>query len=487
MDMPADRNGRAWFPVAAVALLLALAFLGTRPLWDPDEGRYTNVALEMLRSRDWIDLARNQETGHWTKPPLTYQAIAVSLALLGRNAWAARLPSALAYLLTVWLVARCARRLVPGAEKEAALIFATMLLPFAASQFVSTDALLAALEALGVYGYVELRFGTGASPWSSTLSMAVGFGAAFLTKGPPALLPLLAIVAVEGVAPSHRVRLLPALSGVALGAAVAAPWFLVVGHRHPGLLGYLFAQEVVDRTTGTHVAHNGAWFDWIAIYVPTLLLGTLPWGGALWRAVRGVPSALRRKEAEVLFLVLWMGLPLLVFCIARSRLPLYLLPLCVPLTLLVARQRRAEGRGMPKPAFLALWVVFLLGIKLAGAAWATPLDARAFAEAIRQRVPGAVSEVVFVEDPPHYGLHFYLGSEIEEVSYGHLNDHPFDPEYDADLGDELAERETGRVFVTKEVQWDEVIRRLDRLGYRPVALGRPFEAHVIFQLAPRPV
>jgi len=294
-------------------------------------------------------------------------------------------------------------------------------------------------------------------------------------------------VAVEGVAPSHRVRLLPALSGVTLGAAVAAPWFLVVGHRHPGLLGYLFAQEVVDRTTGTHVAHNGTWFDWIAIYVPTLLLGTLPWGGALWRAVRGVPSALRRKEAEALFLVLWVGLPLLVFCVARSRLPLYLLPLCVPLTLLVARQRRAEGRALPKPALLALWVVFLLGIKLAGAAWATPLDARAFAEAIRQRVPGAVSEVVFVEDPPHYGLHLYLGSEIEEVSYGHLNDHPFDPEYDGDLGEELAQEEGVRVFVTKQSQWEDVTRWLDGLGYRPVPLGAPFQAHVIFGVAPRPV
>ena len=147
-----------------------------------------------------------------------------------------------------------------------------------------------------------------------------------------------------------------------------------------------------------------------------------------------------------------------------------------------------EGRGLPRPALLALWVAALLAVKLAAAAWTTPLDAQAFADAIRQRAPGvAVTEVVFVEDPPHYGLHLYLGSEIEEVSYAHLNDHPFDPDYDEDLGDELAEKETGRVWVTKQGQWDEVIRLLDRLGYRPVALGRPFKAHVIFQVAPRPV
>lgn len=60
----------AW-PVAAIALLLAFVFLGARPIWDPDEGRYTNVALQMLDSGDWVDLARHHETGHWTKPLLT--------------------------------------------------------------------------------------------------------------------------------------------------------------------------------------------------------------------------------------------------------------------------------------------------------------------------------------------------------------------------------------------------------------------------------
>ena len=176
---------RGWLPVAAVAGVLALAFLGARPVWDPDEGRYTNVALEILHSGDWIDLARNDETGHWTKPPLTYQAIAVSLAGLGRSAWAARLPSALAYLLTAWLVARCARRLAPGAEKEAALVYATMLLPFAGSQFVSTDALLTALETLGVCGFIELRFGNGTRVPLWITCLAAGFGLAFMTKGPP--------------------------------------------------------------------------------------------------------------------------------------------------------------------------------------------------------------------------------------------------------------------------------------------------------------
>jgi len=41
----------AWL-VAALLLMLAFAWQGTRALWDPDEGRYTAVALQMLDSGD---------------------------------------------------------------------------------------------------------------------------------------------------------------------------------------------------------------------------------------------------------------------------------------------------------------------------------------------------------------------------------------------------------------------------------------------------
>ena len=84
--------------LVSIACLLAFAFLGTRGVWDPDEGRYTNVALVMLDSGDWLSPMRNAETGHWTKPPMTYWLIAAIVATFGQTPWAARLPIALAYL-----------------------------------------------------------------------------------------------------------------------------------------------------------------------------------------------------------------------------------------------------------------------------------------------------------------------------------------------------------------------------------------------------
>src|SRR2546428_758707 len=91
-------------------LILAFAFQGSRGLYDPDEGRYTGVALQMLDTGDF--LVPSLEPGHFhlTKPPLTYWALAASIALFDHNEWAARLPNALAFFLTALIVYRLGRR-----------------------------------------------------------------------------------------------------------------------------------------------------------------------------------------------------------------------------------------------------------------------------------------------------------------------------------------------------------------------------------------
>jgi 4-amino-4-deoxy-L-arabinose transferase-like glycosyltransferase len=154
--MQLDRRKLA---LVALAVLLALTAIGARSVWDPDEGRYTNVALHMLESGDWIHPMRSDEVAHWTKPPLTYWTIASSVGLFGYHPWAARLPGALAFLATIWLTLRIARRLAPGRESTAAIIYATMAMPLIAAHWVSTDNLLTAAVALALWGFVEARWG----------------------------------------------------------------------------------------------------------------------------------------------------------------------------------------------------------------------------------------------------------------------------------------------------------------------------------------
>jgi hypothetical protein len=175
-------------------------------------------------------------------------------------------------------------------------------------------------------------------------------------------------------------------------------------------------------------------------------------------------------------------LPLLVFCIARSRLPLYLLPLFVPLALVVARSSPAGSAGLPRWPLVAAWAGVLLALRIGAAYYPSDQDASAWAQAIRERVAVPVREVVFVEDMPRFGLHLYLGVEVESLSIDDLDQPAYNPEYDESLATELAEGavETGVVYVVKKKLWRGVEQRVLAHGYRPIPLGEPFHGRVIF-------
>ena len=488
------RSPGTW--IAALALVLALLLPGLRGIWDPDEGRYTNVAMHMLDSGDWLVPHRSEEVAHWTKPPLTYWAIAASVEVFGRNPWAARLPAALSYLLCAWLCFRMARRLAPGSERLAALVFATMLLPFGAAQLITTDFLLAACEALALWGFVEARFGNGRHARRWLALMWAGFGLAFLAKGPPGLLPLLAVFVFDALTPADGVggqRRARALQwwGPLLFVAVALPWYLAVVMRTPGLLDYFLGAEVVGRIASDDFKRHGQWYGWLTIYAPTLLLGTLPWTPALWRWARTLPAqasiwrtrAGRDIDRAGLLLASWVLLALLVFCVSRSRLPLYILPLFVPLALLVARQWLGEGRGLPRWRWILAWAGLLLALEAAAALWPTHKDGAAWQHAIAERTEGPVSQVLIVEDMARYSLYLQMGVDVEKLSLQPLHESPFGPEYDEDVADELGDDyDPHAIWFTKQAQFPAAQARLSELGYTAIPQGSPYQGRTLFRV-----
>ena len=475
-----------------LALLLAFGFLGTRGIWDPDEGRYTNVALNMLDSGDWLNPRRTDEVGHWTKPPLTYWAIAGSVAAFGQNAWSARLPSALAYLLCVWLAWRVARRLVPGSERIAAVAYATMLFTAGAAQMITTDYVLSACIAVAMWAFVEARFGDSPHPRRWTALMWAAFALAFLAKGPPALIHLLAALVFDQLMPERRRSRVLQWSGLVIFAVLALPWYAAVIADHPGLFRHFVGDEVVNRVATNEFGRNGEWYGWLQVYGPTLLLGTLPWTPALLRWARALPAQMRawrnpstrEESAPALLLALWVLLPLLVFCIARSRLPLYLLPLFLPLAVIVARQQLQERRRIDT-RWLMVWVVVLLALKFGVSLWPTHKDASQWARAIHARAHGPGHEVLFVEDMARYGLHLHLDASIEKLSLEPRQEAPFNPEYDETLAQELAEHEPDAVWICKQALWPQLQRRFAAQGYRARALGTPYHRRVIFTVTPQ--
>jgi 4-amino-4-deoxy-L-arabinose transferase len=413
-----------WLP--ALLLLIAFAFQGSRGIWEPDEGRYSSAGINMHESADWLVPTVDGEHPHLTKPPLTYWALASSFALLGHNEWAARLPSALAFVGTGLLVFGLGRRLCPAKPWLPAVIWATSLAPAIASNVVSTDPLLVVFETLAMFAFVEAwsRRGPDARRWF--VLMWLGWGLAFLTKGPPGLLPLFAMILFLAVHDRARLRRMFPPAGLLLFAFVAFTWFGLVIAQQPDRLRYFLGYEVYDRVfTATH-DRNAEWYGGFLIYLPMLLVGTLPWwplsliaaGGPRdsWRTLR---TRVKERRPDTLLLLWWVLLPLAIFFLARSRLQLYVLPLFAPLALIMARAL-VDWLDTRRVALVAaLATVVFVGLKGVAAHWPVDRDARQIARDISAVIdPASIDGIIFVGMRPYYGLNMYLDVPVEGVEIG---------------------------------------------------------------------
>ncbi|HWC03498.1 MAG TPA: glycosyltransferase family 39 protein [Methylomirabilota bacterium] len=425
-------HGPGWPVLCALVLLVSFGFLGSRGLWEPDEGRYVEVAREMMVAGDYLTPTLNR-VPHLTKPPLTYWTVATGLALLGRNEWGARLFQGLAFAATALLVACLGERLRGSARgRWAGLVYATMVLPFVAGSLVTADTLLvlgetAALAAFWRGWTADTR--PSARRWM--IAFWAGLGVAFMAKGPPALLPVLVVMPFSALA--GRPRSLAARTvwcrpaGLAMFIALALPWFLLIALTHPGVVDYLVGDEVVGRLATRAHHRNSRWYMGLWIYPLTVALGALPWSLA-WPGT--LPAAWRRgwwrevvSDPPRFFLASWIAVPIVVLICAPSRLPLYVLPIFPALALATCMAAPntglpgpvPRGRGTWRPALVAVSGVGLLGLRLLAGWLPMAQDTRALARWVSPHLTPGAAEVIVV-DRRIYGLPFYLDVPLELVA-----------------------------------------------------------------------
>ncbi len=397
-----------------VILAIALAFQGSRGLFQPDEGRYVNAALAMLRSGDWL-VPRLHGLVYLDKPPAIYWSIAAGIKLLGANEWGARLASGVAFAATAWLVAAWA-----GAAwgkrvgRLAGAVYVTSLFPALAANALTPDTLLAVWTTAASFAYWQWRGSRLAAErwrWALLLGVALGFG--MLTKGTAALV-FLGPVVLHAVWDSGPRRLLsrPELWVAALlGTAIGLSWYLVLARDVPGAAQYFWDNQVAGRLwAGTYERHS-EWWAAATVYLPVLALGGLPWSLTWLRRPRGsepVRSRLAGLWSDPLarFLALSALLPLAVFSIASSKLILYILPIFPYLAMLtVAQARRIVRPRWGRRVLITAGVLILL--RGAGAV-AGPIrrDTRGVAAALQSAAVGTDECIATVAVKIH-GLGLY--------------------------------------------------------------------------------
>ncbi len=81
-----ERRRTAVFAIILIVLggSMFMYRLGVRGLAEPDEGRYAEIAREMVESGDWM-FPRLNYILHMHKPPMAYWLIASSFSIFGVN------------------------------------------------------------------------------------------------------------------------------------------------------------------------------------------------------------------------------------------------------------------------------------------------------------------------------------------------------------------------------------------------------------------
>jgi len=319
-------------------------------LLDPDEGRNAEVAREMATTGDYV-LPHLNGLPYLDKPILYFAAGAVAIKLLGPTAFAARFPSLLFTLATIALVAWFAQRLF-GRRAGVTAAIATAATPFtlAYARIVIFDSALTFFVVLALVSFylaIEERTEDGRAGlgegWTALAWVAIAFGV--LTKGPVAIvLPLLIVVPFAFHCRAWRALIDPV--AILLFGAIVAPWVIAVSLRVPDFLEYSLVTETVRRFSTTELERTGPIWYFLAIFPAAALPWSLVLAGAGSRCLRDrdTDGSLDRR---ILFLLLWIALPVLLFSLSQSKRPQYILPLIPAVALLIAGAWREQSAGLP--------------------------------------------------------------------------------------------------------------------------------------------
>ncbi len=343
--------------------MLWLAGLGLRGLFNPDEGRYAEISREMLASGDWV-IPHLNGLVYIEKPPLQYWASAISEAVFGQNAWAARLYTGLCALATVsalWAMVR--REWGATAAARAAVMLGSSLLFVLLGQQLTLDMSLTLFTTLTFIGFCNAQR---ALRWQGWMVLSwLGMAGAFLTKGLIAgVLPIFTLIVYcllsRDWTPWRRLLL---VRGTALFALLCLPWLLLIQHRLPQFFQFYFVREHFQRYLTKIEDRYQPWWFFIIVLVPGILPWLLPALRTLWRDWRAGGAHpgfdLRR------FAWAWCVVTFIFFSASDSKLIPYILPMFPILALLMASaplprlnaDLRATGVGM-----------MVLGVLLLGAA-----------------------------------------------------------------------------------------------------------------------
>lgn len=325
--------------LSALFMGFYLLWLGSYPLFTPDEARYSEVAREMLATGNLITPKVNG-IPFLDKPVLYYWLQAAAIALFGVKEWALRLVPTLCGLLGCLMTYACGRKLFDRKTGViAATILATSPLYFGAAHYANLDLEVATWISCSLLCIITGIQSDGSTQRSFMLAAYLFAAFAALTKG---LIGIVFPVMITGtwIALSWRWGVLKKAYlgiGTIILVMLTVPWYLSVQHANPDFLHYFFVTQQYSRFLSAGEFNNKTTF-WF--YFPVIILGFFPWSLFAPLAITRFIKIWWRNGSQhgtELFLLLWLTIIFVFFSVPHSKLVGYILPIFPALALITGR------------------------------------------------------------------------------------------------------------------------------------------------------
>jgi 4-amino-4-deoxy-L-arabinose transferase-like glycosyltransferase len=303
--------------------------LGWTPLFDLDEGAFSEATREMLKSGDYITTYLNGNL-RFDKPILIYWLQLISIKTFGISEFSLRLPSAIASTIWAYLIYNFTKLYFDKTKAFYVVIFFVSALQInIIAKAAIADALLNMFITATMFSIY--KFYQNKEPKYIYLTfLFMGFGV--LTKGPVAIMiPFIVSFLFFGYKKEIKLWFKTIFNpiGIVIFLVVALPWYLLEYQAQGQLfIDGFFIKHNLSRFDSSLEHHKGNIF----YFIPVLLLGFTPFTNFALKAIYKAKSYL--KDDLKLFLFIWFAFVFIFFSFSGTKLPHYIIYGYTPLFIL---------------------------------------------------------------------------------------------------------------------------------------------------------